>query len=158
MTCPNCGGKLQITIDMDRFACGYCGTEHIVRRSGGTISLAPVVEGLKNVQKGVDKTASELAIVRLKEKIKELSLDCDELKNKVDNEKNSLFFGFLLFGVGFIIAVLIPSIPWIIIFGALSIGMFILMLRVKGNEKLMQTKELIKKYQEKMQYHEDIVK
>jgi hypothetical protein len=65
LTCPSCGGKLQLTSDIDRFACSYCGNELIVRRSGGIVSLAPVVEGLKGVKTGVDKTASELAINRL---------------------------------------------------------------------------------------------
>lgn len=66
LTCTNCGGKLQITQDIERFACGYCGIEHIVRRGSGIISIAPVVEGLKRIQEGTDKTASELAVVRLR--------------------------------------------------------------------------------------------
>jgi ribosomal protein S27AE len=69
LTCPSCGGKLQITNDIERFACGHCGNEHIVRRGSGIILLAPVVEGLQRVQTGVDKTASELAIKRLKDEI-----------------------------------------------------------------------------------------
>jgi len=44
LTCPSCGGKLQITQDIDHFACAHCGTEHTVRRSGGTISLAPGIQ------------------------------------------------------------------------------------------------------------------
>ncbi|MFN3980148.1 MAG: hypothetical protein ACK4SA_07185 [Caldilinea sp.] len=64
LTCPACNGKLQIGKDLDRFAGGYCGTEFVVNR-GGVVSLSPVVEGLKRVEKGVDKTASELAIARL---------------------------------------------------------------------------------------------
>jgi hypothetical protein len=72
LTCPSCGGRLQITNDMDRFACGNCGNELVVKRGGGTISLAPVVEGLREVKTGVDKTASELAITRLKKEIEDL--------------------------------------------------------------------------------------
>lgn len=67
LTCPSCGGKLQITNDVDRFACGYCGHELIVKRGGGIISLSPMVEELKEVKTGVDKTASELTIVRISE-------------------------------------------------------------------------------------------
>ena len=73
LTCPSCGGKLQITPDIDRFACGHCGNEHIVKRGGGIISLAPVVEGLKEVRSGVDKTASELAIKRLQKEVASLT-------------------------------------------------------------------------------------
>jgi len=72
LTCPSCGGKLQITNDVERFSCAHCGNEHIVRRAGGVISLEPVVEALKNVEIGVDKTATELAINRLQREINEL--------------------------------------------------------------------------------------
>ena len=65
LTCSSCGGKLQIPASIEQFACGYCGTEFTVNRGGGIVSLDPVVDGLKSVQRGVDKTASELAIVRL---------------------------------------------------------------------------------------------
>lgn len=44
LTCPSCGGKLQITQDIDHFACAHCGTEHTVRRTDGTISLAPGIQ------------------------------------------------------------------------------------------------------------------
>jgi hypothetical protein len=79
LTCPSCGGTLKITNDIDRFACAYCGTEHVVQRGEGIVSLAPVVESLKRVEAGVrrveagvDKTASELAIPRLREEIPQL--------------------------------------------------------------------------------------
>src|SRR5579859_1760065 len=69
LSCPTCGGKLQLTNDIERFACAHCGNEHIVRRGGGIVSLAPVVDGLNRVQAGIDKTASELAIGRLRQEI-----------------------------------------------------------------------------------------
>ena len=72
LTCPSCGGKLQITSDMDRFACGNCGNEHVVMRRGGTVFLAPVIETLHNIREGTDKTASELAIARLRIEIEEI--------------------------------------------------------------------------------------
>ena len=72
LSCPTCGYKLQVTNDIDRFACASCGNEHVVRRSGGMVSLAPVVQGLKQVQTGVDKTAAELAIQRISSDIAQL--------------------------------------------------------------------------------------
>ena len=69
LTCPSCGGRLEITKDVERFACAHCGQEHIVKRSGGMVSLSPVVDALKKVGVGVDKTAAELAIVRLQKEI-----------------------------------------------------------------------------------------
>ena len=69
LTCPSCGGKLEITPDIDHFACSHCGREHIVKRSGSIVSLSPVVDAIKQVGVGVDKTAAELAIVRLQKEI-----------------------------------------------------------------------------------------
>mgnify|MGYP000845656560 FL=1 len=79
LTCPNCSGKLQITDDINRFACMYCGVEHLVRRGGGIVTLQPVVDelkkvntGLSGIKGGVDHMASELAIQRLQKEIPEL--------------------------------------------------------------------------------------
>lgn len=72
LSCPSCGGRLQITHDIERFACAHCGREHLVRRSGGTIALTPVVEELREVRRGVDRTASELAITRIKDEVRAL--------------------------------------------------------------------------------------
>ncbi len=84
LSCPSCGSSLQITNDIDKFACGFCGNEHIVNRGGGLVSLTPVVQGLKAVKASVDKTTSELAIPRLKGEIAGLlqksAMIRDELK------------------------------------------------------------------------------
>lgn len=77
LTCPSCGGKLKITKDIERFACAHCGTEHLVTRGDGIVSLAPVLE---LVSKGVDFTASELAIVRLDKEIIETELQLNNIK------------------------------------------------------------------------------
>src|SRR5262245_13491489 len=76
LTCPNCSGKLQITSDIDRFACMHCGTEHIVKRGSGVISLAPVLETLNKMQGGVDIIARDIQDRKQKEKI---SFEKDEL-------------------------------------------------------------------------------
>jgi predicted RNA-binding Zn-ribbon protein involved in translation (DUF1610 family) len=73
LTCPSCGGKLNITSDIERFACAHCGQEHLVRRGEGVVSLSPVVAEMKGVRAGVDKTASELALSRLEKEIHDLS-------------------------------------------------------------------------------------
>ena len=72
LSCPSCGGKLQVTEDLNQFACAHCAAEHVVKRFGNTVSLAPVVDELKGVRAGVDKTASELALKRLPREIAEL--------------------------------------------------------------------------------------
>jgi len=69
LTCPTCGGKLQITPDIERFACAHCGNEHLVRRGAGVVSLAPVVESMDGLRRATDRTASEMAIRRLNEEL-----------------------------------------------------------------------------------------
>lgn len=82
LSCPACGGKLHVTEDIERFACGSCGSEMIVNRGGGIISLIPVTEGLRRIQSGTDKTASELAIVRLGKEIGQLEAKLDEMRDE----------------------------------------------------------------------------
>ncbi len=88
LTCPTCGGKLQITNDIERFACGHCGNEHVVRKMGGVISVAPVIEELKGVKTGVDKTASELAIARLEREIINLEKENQETISSITDAIN----------------------------------------------------------------------
>ncbi len=78
LTCRACGSRLQVGGDVEQFACNYCGTEFVVRREGGVVSLAPLVAGLKRIEVGVDRTASELAIQRLRARIIELRLGIEE--------------------------------------------------------------------------------
>ncbi len=84
LSCPSCGNQLHITEDIDRFACAACGNEHIVNRSGGIVSLKPVIDSIKSLQLGVDKTASELAIVRIKKEIEELERALNNVTNEAE--------------------------------------------------------------------------
>lgn len=72
LSCPKCGAKLQITDKIDKFACNHCGNELIVNRNEGITFLKPVIDNIRKVQEGVDKTASELAIRRLEKEIADL--------------------------------------------------------------------------------------
>lgn len=81
LTCPTCGGKLEVTEDIERFACSYCGNEHVVIRRGGVVSLKPVVEQLEQVKVGTDRTASELALVRLEKEITQLAGQLNALQS-----------------------------------------------------------------------------
>lgn len=85
LACPSCGARLQITEDVERFACLHCGNEQLVRRSGGIVSLAPVVEGLTKVQRGTDKTAAELAIPRLRAQLEEIRGDRQALMGQIQH-------------------------------------------------------------------------
>ena len=67
LNCAGCGAKLEIGPDMDVFACGFCGINQKVERIGGTIALRRIDESIRRVQQGTDRTASELALPRLKQ-------------------------------------------------------------------------------------------
>jgi DNA-directed RNA polymerase subunit RPC12/RpoP len=79
LSCPSCGAKLEITQDVNRFACSHCGREHIVKRSGGIVSLSPVVDAINQVKTGVDKTAAELALERIPKEIEVLIAEKNSL-------------------------------------------------------------------------------
>jgi len=104
LSCPSCGGKLNITNDIERFACGHCGREHVVKRAGGIVSLSPVVEALKKVEVVVDKTASELAINRLQREIDELRSQRTALIASSPKPHLNVVFPFLIVA-GILVAV-----------------------------------------------------
>ena len=98
LSCPSCGSRLQITNQTEQFLCASCGNEYLVNRKGGIVSIEPVVEGLKEVKVGVDKTASELAIKRLKQEITGLEKDLRNARGaNIDEVKTGFGMGF--FGV-----------------------------------------------------------
>jgi predicted RNA-binding Zn-ribbon protein involved in translation (DUF1610 family) len=72
LTCPTCGGKLDISPGLDRFACAHCGNEHLVKRSEGVIALQPLTESLGGLRRATDRTASEMALRRLAEELADL--------------------------------------------------------------------------------------
>jgi ribosomal protein S27E len=105
LACPNCGGKLNITSDLERFACNFCGNEHIVRRAGGTVSLEPVMQMMNTLNASMsrvsaisEKQAAEMAIKRLNKEIEELQKMLAQLH---DNSNNS----WLIFGISAFLAV-----------------------------------------------------
>src|SRR5215210_5749739 len=75
LKCVNCGAGLEISPDMSRFACGYCGAEQLVERKGGTVFLKSVTDAISKVQVGTDKTAAELAIKRLEGELVQAELE-----------------------------------------------------------------------------------
>jgi len=97
LTCPGCGAKIEVTEDLSRFACAYCGNEVLVNRAGGAVSLIPVLE---EVRDGAARTASELAIKRLSGDIEKLLRQREPVAKDVGG-----FFGDVVLGVGGILAV-----------------------------------------------------
>jgi ribosomal protein S27AE len=102
LTCPSCGGKLQVTNDIDRFACAHCGTEQVVRRGGGIVSLSPVLDRLAEVEAEVDEAVSELAVKQLSEEIAKLEVELERAKSQW---KGLLIAGIACFAIGLLCAV-----------------------------------------------------
>jgi DNA-directed RNA polymerase subunit RPC12/RpoP len=102
LSCPNCGAALTLTADVDRFACAHCGMQHIVRRRGGTISLAPVLEGIAKLQATADKSASELAIARVSREIEALHARRAYLSDP-SNRSRVGGIGTVFTGIGFLL-------------------------------------------------------
>lgn len=100
LTCASCGGKLDVYDDMERLACGYCGTGMIIRRRGGTVSLTAVTEAIRQVQVGTDKTAAELALARHENEIKELFAQRRALQKSQREAVLGLGFGALTVLIG----------------------------------------------------------
>ena len=44
VACASCGKELRLNNSFNRFACGSCGCEHIVKREHGAIVLVPIVK------------------------------------------------------------------------------------------------------------------
>jgi ribosomal protein S27AE/cell division protein FtsB len=83
MKCANCGAGLQVASDMDHFACSYCGASLSVARQGGTVALNLVADSIAKVQVGTDRTAAELALVRLPKEIEERHRELDAMEERI---------------------------------------------------------------------------
>jgi ribosomal protein S27AE len=90
LACPNCGGSLKITQDMERFACQYCGYEHIVRRNGNMVSLQPVMEGLKRVENKFDHVLSGSDRMAAEQTIQRLNREIDELQKQISAKEEAI--------------------------------------------------------------------
>jgi predicted RNA-binding Zn-ribbon protein involved in translation (DUF1610 family) len=47
LTCPSCGGRLEVTNNTERYVCAHCGNSHIVDPSERAESLAGEVEQMR---------------------------------------------------------------------------------------------------------------
>ena len=49
LSCLSCAGMLEITENVDRFACAHYGREHLVNRGGAVVNRKTVVEELQEI-------------------------------------------------------------------------------------------------------------
>lgn len=115
LSCPSCGGKLELTPDIERFACLYCGKEHLVQRGGGIVSLGPVVEKIEQVQKAVEqgsqfseRTADELLLQRIEKERKEAEAAFQNEWRRLNELRasagNNQFFAFIAIAICIVIS------------------------------------------------------
>jgi hypothetical protein len=91
LTCPSCGGRLEVTNNTDRYVCAHCGNSHIVDPGVRAESLAKEVDELKSVS----------SILRLKDEIEVLEHKRSEINQQIDKprklqEQNDTLVGVLL--------------------------------------------------------------
>lgn len=94
LTCPTCGAKLKLADKINLLVCASCGNEHMVTRDGGAIYLAPMAADMRQMRVGVDKTAAELAVVRLGKELADLEASLAQLnerRRKNNNESGCLW-------------------------------------------------------------------
>jgi hypothetical protein len=160
LSCPSCGGQLEITSDIDRFACAHCGTEHIVRRGGGLVSLSPVVEGIHQVRMGVDRTASELAIPRLEKQVAQL----EAMRRRTPDQFNRYWL------IGIVCALVFVGIAgytWYetetlfcvapLLIGAVTFAIFALMANRRNKQLTDAIKQELAQKQAELDRHREIV-
>ncbi|MFN8598112.1 MAG: hypothetical protein U0559_18265 [Anaerolineae bacterium] len=73
LTCPSCGGQLQITNETDRFVCAHCGNSHVVDPGVRMASLAAEVSALR----------AESESRRLSQELSSLVQRRDQLRSEV---------------------------------------------------------------------------
>lgn len=96
LKCVNCGAGLEVKQDISDFACGYCGVQQQVERSGGIVALRRVEETLDDVKLGTNRTASELALARLQSDIAAIYAERDRAVSalRAADHKNNVFIGW----------------------------------------------------------------
>ena len=84
LSCKSCGAKLELTEDVDRFSCGFCGNEFLVERKGGMVVLKDVHESLKRIEQTSEAAcentqvlADQVRLPKMKKKILELEQERD---------------------------------------------------------------------------------
>jgi hypothetical protein len=137
LNCPGCGAALEVGPALSQLACGYCGKVATVERSGGTIALLPMVAAIERVQVGTDRTAAELALVRLKAELaaaehawKAVATDFDARNPRSSQFLNGLI---MLSAPGIIVGIIwVPVAAVYQNWSSMAVGAVILALSVIG--------------------------
>jgi hypothetical protein len=63
LTCPTCGGNLQVTNDVDRFVCAHCGNAHVIDPGVRVESLAGELDQMR-LTMDIRQAEDSLAVLR----------------------------------------------------------------------------------------------
>lgn len=89
LNCPSCGARLEIGENKEQVACGTCGSQLFVDRSGGTISLE-LAKSLGAISAGATQTAAELALVRLEKERSSAHYEVIRLEREIEDGTSAL--------------------------------------------------------------------
>lgn len=103
LNCKNCGGKIDVYEDMQRFNCGYCGTDMVVQRRGGAVLLEKLTEVVAKAHISVDRASTEIETVRL-------THERDELLDKLTGMNND--FEKVIYVIGGALVLLLAPLYW----------------------------------------------
>lgn len=90
MNCPNCGARLDVTSDLDTFACAYCGSTIKVARHGGTVSLVRIEQAIGGIKTSTDRIAAELALKRLQRELGGVTAEIIFAKTDLETSQSQL--------------------------------------------------------------------
>jgi predicted RNA-binding Zn-ribbon protein involved in translation (DUF1610 family) len=79
LTCPSCGGRLEVTDEAERYICAHCGNSHVVDTIEQTVRLKAQVESL-TIEKQIRHLQDEIA--KLKTQRYQLRSELAELQNE----------------------------------------------------------------------------
>jgi ribosomal protein S27E len=145
LKCRSCGAQLDIYDDMTRFACGYCGTEMLVERRGGTVALRAIEEVIHKVQIGTDKTAAELALIRLRDEREKLSKLLPLLSEAhLEDVVGTLRLSFVLLTVALAVFSLSPVAGSIFLILTVLMLFWAIPLQQKANKKREMRRQEVK--------------
>ncbi|MBC8255604.1 MAG: hypothetical protein H8E35_16465 [Ardenticatenia bacterium] len=92
LTCPACGNTLDIGEDISLFACASCGREHVVRRGGSIVSLAPAPEDAAPATNGAEQAMVDANVAQIKTEINQIQEALWEEKQGIPQESLYNFF------------------------------------------------------------------
>ena len=171
LSCPSCGGRLNITSDVNRFACQFCGHEHIVRRNDGMVSLEPVMKelnaninlvgiGVNKLGFSSEKQVAEQSIARLKGEIAEIN---KILGSYMDGQQTAMILGMVMgmIGVGLIIGAIIGGWKfwvWLIALIILGFGIALVAATAKEPDNMKAIRQNLANKVTELQHNYDIVR